>query len=106
MTEPNTEIITDGAPNVVSVQRDLKYELAATYARVLELKEERKDLNTVIKKHEDRMATILAEIKAGGAQLSMNFATKAAAENDEPQVEETDNDVDEDLDEAEEEQEH
>jgi cell division protein FtsB len=95
MTEPNTEIITDGAPNVIPVQRDLKYELAATYARVLELKEERSDLSAEIKKFEDRMKTLLAEIKQGGAQLEMHFATQAPAETNEPQEEETDEEVDE-----------
>jgi MinD-like ATPase involved in chromosome partitioning or flagellar assembly len=103
MTEPNTEIITDGAPNVIPVQRDLKYELAATVALMFRKQREKKDFNAEIdaeiKNLKARAADLIGEIEQGGTQLAMNFATKAPAENDEPQ-EETDEETNE------EEQEH
>lgn len=103
-TEPTTEVIDQGAPNTVAINRDLKYELAATVAQMFRKQYEKKSFNKKIGDEIDtlklRAASLISEIESGGTQLAMNFATQAdPATIEEP--EETDDEVDEDENEPE-----
>lgn len=81
-TEPTTTIIDQGAPNTIAINRDLKYELAATVAQMFRKQSEKKMFNKEIDKEIDKLkqraASVIFEIESGGTQLLMNFATQPA----------------------------
>lgn len=78
-TEPTSAVIDMDAPNTVAVTRDLQNELAATTSAWFVKRQEKKRANKKFGEElttlEDRMEELIAEIEAGGVQLTMHFGT-------------------------------
>lgn len=108
MDTPTTEIIDMDAPNTVAVTRDLQNELAATasawFARRQEKNKANATFNEELGELEERMDSLIYEIKSGGVQLVMHFGTTEEGEPYDPlaALDETINEGDDELEEIEE----
>lgn len=73
-------VITDSDNTTRVPAMDLKYELAAVSASILDKEDDRrsycKDINEQIKKLKKRQRELCVEIRSGGSQLVMHFGTE------------------------------
>jgi hypothetical protein len=81
---PTRSVTTDNSNHELIPPPDLKYELAAVSAAILDKEDQRGEFtrraNAEIKKLKKRQRELVSEIKAGGTQLEMHYAAEKVAE--------------------------